>query len=167
MNTGIYNVTITDANNCTFNTSVTITQPTAALSATSLQANVSCFGGNNGSIDLTVTGGTAPYIFSWNNTASSEDISGLTAGIYSVTITDANGCTLNRSVTISEPASAISLSSSSVINVACYNQNTGETLLNPSGGTSPYTYLWSNSSTSQNLSNVSAESKKPIFPIVF
>ncbi|NDJ00212.1 hypothetical protein GWA97_14135, partial [Flavobacterium sp. LaA7.5] len=65
--------------------------------------NVSCNAGSNGAVDLTVTGGTAPYTYLWNTTATTQDLSGLTAGTYEVTVTDANGCTATASVTVTQP----------------------------------------------------------------
>jgi hypothetical protein len=73
---GTYTVTVTDANGCTGSQTVTLNQPAAALNATAVTAgNISCFSGNDGSIDVTVTGGTAPYSFIWNNGAVTEDLS--------------------------------------------------------------------------------------------
>src|SRR5690606_32334068 len=110
---GTYIVTVTDANSCTDTASVTITEPTA-LSASAITTNVSCNGGSNGTVDLTVTGGTAPYTFVWGNTATTEDMTGLQAGTYNVTVTDAKGCTETATATVTEPtvlsASAVTTS---------------------------------------------------------
>ncbi len=154
---GTYSVTITDANGCVASTSVVVTQPSAALSTsiTSSQ-NVNCFGGNTGSVNLTVTNGTAPYTYNWSNGATTQDISGLTAGTYSVTVTDANGCISSQSVTITQPVAA--LASSAVIdqNVSCFGGNNGSVNLSVSGGTAPYSYNWSNGQTSQDLSGLAS-----------
>jgi len=107
---GTYTVTVTDAKGdslgCTATTSVTITQPTpVALSST--QVNVLCNGASTGSIDLSVSGGVAPYTYTWSNGATTQDISSLAAGTYTVTVNDANGsvsgCTATTSVTITQP----------------------------------------------------------------
>ncbi len=101
---GTYSVTITDANLCTGTVNVTVTQPTSAVSGTTVVTNVACFGGNTGAINLTPTGGVGPYTFNWGGGVTTEDRTSLTAGTYSVTITDANSCTAIVSATVTEPA---------------------------------------------------------------
>src|SRR5690606_10058093 len=103
--------------------SATVNEPTV-LSASGVATNVSCNGGSNGTIDLTVTGGTAPYGFVWSNTATTEDMTGLSAGTYDVTVTDAKGCTTTASVTVNEPT-VLSASISSQTNVLCNGAATG------------------------------------------
>ncbi|MBI4649131.1 MAG: hypothetical protein HY738_21705, partial [Bacteroidia bacterium] len=150
---GTYTVTITDANSCTTTTSVTITQPTA-LTAFYTQTNVSCNGGNNGSINLTVSGGVSPYTYLWSNSATAQDINSLTAGIYTVTITDSNSCTKTTSVTITQPTALTA--SCTQTNVSCNGGNDGAINLTVFGGVSPYIYLWSNSATTQDINNLTA-----------
>ena len=89
---GTYTLTATDANNCTTQTVTTITQP-------GLPSNVSGIVSNN-SIDITVSGGTAPYVFLWSNGATTEDLANVSSGTYSVIVTDANGCTSTESFTV-------------------------------------------------------------------
>jgi hypothetical protein len=150
---GSYNVTITDAHGCTATASATVSEP-SALFASASNTNVSCNGGNNGSADLTVSGGTAPYSYNWSNSATSEDISGLSAGTYNVTVTDDHGCTATASATVTEPT-ALSASATST-NVSCNNGSNGTVNLTVSGGTTPYSYNWSNSATTEDLSGVGA-----------
>jgi len=88
---GTYPYTITDTNGCTAMTVATITQPSALLLTGSVN-------GNN--IDISVSGGTAPYVYSWSNVASTEDLTNLSSGTYTVTVTDANGCTSTESFTV-------------------------------------------------------------------
>jgi hypothetical protein len=152
---GTYDVTITDGNGCTITSSVTITEPTAALGATTTQTDVLCFGNSTGAIDLTINGGTAPYAYLWSNGATTEDLAGITAGTYSVTITDANGCTTTASVTIAEPTATLAASTTQT-DVLCFGNSTGAVDLSVTGGTAPYTYLWSNGATSEDLNNVAA-----------
>ncbi|OYU96499.1 MAG: hypothetical protein CFE21_08925 [Bacteroidetes bacterium B1(2017)] len=164
---GVYAVTITDANSCTTTRSVTITEPSAALaSSLASQTNVLCFGNSTGAIDLTVTGGNAPYTYAWTKNASAfapttQDLSGLTAGVYAVTITDANSCTTSRSVTITEPSAALASSLASQTNVLCFGNSTGAIDITVTGGTSPYTYVWTKNAsafapTTQDLSGLTA-----------
>ncbi|RYY64783.1 MAG: hypothetical protein EOO12_08740, partial [Chitinophagaceae bacterium] len=145
---GNYSVTITDANGCqgTVGT-ITVSQPTASVSGTTVVTNIACFGGNTGAINLTPAGGTGPYTFLWNNGATTEDRTGLNAGTYSVTITDNNGCQSTVSnISVSQPSAPLS-ASTVVTNIACFGGSTGAINLTPSGGTSPYTFLWNNGTT--------------------
>ncbi len=137
---GTYNVTVTDANSCTAITSATITQP-AILALSTTQVNVSCNAGSNGSIDLSVTGGTGPYTYNWGmGQPTTEDRSGLTADTYNVTVTDANSCTAITSATIDQPT-ALALSTTQV-NASCNGGSNGSIDLSVTGGTAPYTYNW-------------------------
>ena len=124
---GVYNVTITDANLCTTTTSVTITQPAVALTATTTKINVKCRGGNTGSATVTGSGGTGAYTYDWAPNGFTGDgtitYSNLIAGIYTVTVTDANLCTATSSVTITQPAVALSASITGQVNVKCRNGN--------------------------------------------
>ena len=156
---GTYSVTVTDANGCTYlNSAITVSQPAAALNGSvTSSGNVSCYGGSNGTINLSITGGTNPYSYNWSNGSNSEDLSGIPAGTYTVTVTDVNGCTTVVSgITIGQPAASLTLGVNAVSNVSCYGGNNGTINLNVSGGTAPYSYNWNNGSTSQNLNNVQA-----------
>jgi uncharacterized repeat protein (TIGR01451 family) len=150
---GTYTVTVTDNVGETQTASATVGQPTA-INATTTITNVLCFGGSNGTIDLTVTGGTPPYTYNWSTTATTQDITNLTAGTYTVTITDANACTKIVSATVSSPT-ALFLSTA-VANIFCYGASNGFINLTVSGGIPPYTYLWSNGSTQQDPVNLVA-----------
>ncbi len=150
---GTYSVTATDANSCTATASATLQQP-PALALSTTRTNPTCFGGTNGAVDLTVSGGATPYSFRWNTGAITEDLISRTAGVYSVTVTDANSCTAITSVTLTQPT-ALSLNPTQQ-NIGCFGGNTGGISLAVSGGTSPYRYLWSNASTASNLTNLAA-----------
>jgi gliding motility-associated-like protein len=164
---GTYTLTVKDANGCTETTSVTVDGPTQAVSIAESNVDVLCFGGSTGEIDLTVSGGTSPYTYAWTGpgsfTSTSADLSGLVAGDYTVVVTDANGstggCTSTETITISEPASAVSIAETNV-DVLCFGGSTGEIDLTVSGGTSPYTYAWTGpgsfTSTSADLSGLVA-----------
>ncbi|MEZ4893193.1 MAG: SprB repeat-containing protein [Saprospiraceae bacterium] len=89
-----------------------------------------------------------------SNGATTQDISNLSAGTYTVTVTDANGCTKSKTTSIAEPP-VLSLSKTKV-NVSCYGGSDGSIDLSVSGGTSPYSYNWSNGATTQDIGNLSA-----------
>ncbi len=152
---GTYTVTVTDANNCVAILPVTITQPTAALALSAIPTPVACYGGATGAIDLSVSGGTTPYTYSWTNGAITEDISGLVAGTYTVTVTDANSCVAILPVTITQPTAALALSAIPTP-VACYGDATGAINLSVSGGTTPYTYSWTNGAITEDISGLVA-----------
>src|SRR6185369_9883417 len=114
---GTYNVSITDANACNIVKSITLTQPstlTATASSPTFAGgyNISCNGGNNGSISATPSGGTAAYTYSWINGKTTSSISSLTAGVYTVTVKDANLCATTVTMTLTDPP-ALSASTSS------------------------------------------------------
>jgi hypothetical protein len=151
LNAGTYTVTVTDDNSCTASTSVVISEPgPIVLSATHIDAT--CNGGANGSIDLTASGGSPFYTFLWSNSSTSEDISGLISGTYTVTATDVNGCTATTTEFVGE-ATPIILSATHV-DANCGGAANGSIDLTPTGGTGTYTYLWSNSLTSQDISGL-------------
>jgi large repetitive protein len=149
---GTYNLTVTDANGCTATTSETISQPTAALAIQTSVTNVACFGNSTGAINVTVTGGTAPYSYNWGGGITTEDRSALTAGTYSVTVTDANNCTSNTTVTITQPTAALAVSLA-LTPATCYQVNDAAIATTVTGGTAPYTYNWGGGVTTANISN--------------
>lgn len=148
---GAYSVTITDLNGCTTSRTINISQPTA-ISTSETHTNGNCFGSTVGAIDLTVTGGTGAYSYAWSNGAATQDVSALNAGNYGVTVADANGCTVARSITITQPA-AVSITPA-VTNPTCFGNSNGEINVTTAGGTTPYTYTWNNAATTQNLSGL-------------
>ncbi|REJ81428.1 MAG: HYR domain-containing protein, partial [Bacteroidetes bacterium] len=125
--------TVTDANNCSSTISVEITAPASVIATASLVAPVSCFGGSDGVVNITATGGTPPYNGTGNQT-------GLSAGVNSFTVTDAQGCQHTVSINVTQPAEALSLSANVTSNVSCNGGNDGAVALTPNGGTAPYTY---------------------------
>lgn len=164
---GVYNVTVTDAGGCTQTATATILQP-SALSASAVATNVACFGGTTGAVNLTVTGGTAPYTYAWTGpssfTATTEDLTGRSAGTYNVTITDGSNCTTTATASITQPAVLATVISSQT-NVSCNGLLNGTATVTATGGTSPYTYGWGvgsqftpiNGANSATLSGVAAE----------
>jgi len=149
---GTYTVTITDANSCTATLSVTLNNPSPLIVSLVNKVDVSCSGGATGSITVGVSGGTNPLTYNWSNSASTNPISSLTAGTYTVTVTDANSCTGSLAVTISQPSP---LSATITPNSpGCNGASNGSATANPSGGTSPYNYSW-NTSPIQNTATAS------------
>ncbi len=122
------------------------------------QTPINCFGGSNATATVNISGGTPPYTYSWNTAPaqSTPTISNLALGTYSVTITNGIGCTSTNSVTIAQPL-PLALSSS-VTHVTCAAGSNGAISVTPTGGTSPYTYLWSNGSTASQISSLTAQS---------
>ena len=144
---GTYTVTILDAKGCSATRSVTIADP-AAVTVTGTVKNASCFGSKNGSINALVKGGTTPYTYSWSTTPTQtgKTATGLAAGIYSLTVTDKNGCSAQLFDTVKQP-NIIVLSTSSTAS-SC-NTATGIAVVTvTSGGTAPFSYSW-NTATAQ------------------
>jgi len=104
---GAYSVNITDNNSCLTIVNVTVTEPDN-LELSGLVSDVNCNGENNGSVDITAIGGTSPYVYLWSNSESTEDISGLAPGTYSIQVTDNNNCLAADSFEITEPIVVIS-----------------------------------------------------------
>jgi len=151
---GTYTVTVTDNQGCKTINSVTITQPPAAMSITfSAIDSVSCNGGSDGSATANASGGTPPYNYSWNSAPvqTTAIATGLSAGTYTVTATDVNGCSITDNVTINEPTllnpNASVTSNYNGRDVSCNGDCDGDATSSPSGGIPPYTYLWDDPST--------------------
>lgn len=155
LSAGIYNFTATDIYGCTAIGTDTLRQPTAALTATTSHTNITCNGANNGTITITVGGGTPPYSFLGNTVpAGTNTVPGLSAGTYAGNLTDANGCTVALSETITEPA-ALTVTETHV-NVLCNGAATGSIDITPAGGTIAYTYLWNDGPTTQDRTGIAA-----------
>nr|MBK9652596.1 hypothetical protein [Bacteroidota bacterium] len=150
---GTYTVTVTDANGCTATCSYTVTQPATAVTATCSGTNVACFGASTGSASVVAANGTSGYTYVWSNsnTNTGTSITGLAAGTYTVTVTDANGCTATCGYTVTQPATAVTATCSGT-NVACFGASTGSASVVAADGTSGYTYVWSNSNTNTGTS---------------
>lgn len=153
-----YTAIITDAGGCVFTTSVTITEP-ETISIITETVNIQCFGEQNGAISTIIGGGSSPYSYSWNTnpTETTQNISGLAAGDYEITVTDDNGCTATATATVTEPASALS---ATIIhtNVSCHGGNNGAATASTFGGTEPYSFTWddTNNQTTQTAISLTA-----------
>lgn len=152
VNAGTYRVTVTDAKGCKDSTTVTVGQSPKLFVSLASFTNVSCNGGLDGTIDITVGGGTLPYTFTWSNNETDEDLVGIPGGTYTVTVTDANGCMETFTQAITEPTSlGVSLSSNNIICNGAKNGNITTTVV---GGTTPYRYFWNTGDTTADLSGV-------------
>lgn len=142
---GVYIVTVTDAKGCTsVSPSINITQPPILVASVGNFNNVSCFGGNDGEATVAVGGGTPGYTYSWNTSPvqTGATATGLTAGNYTVTVTDANGCQRIATISISQPSAALAATVQSLNHVTCFGGNNGSANLNITGGTPGYNVLW-------------------------
>lgn len=151
---GSYNVTVTDGGSCTSVTQVVITEPTAVTSQITATTHVTCYNGSNGSTTVTASGGTPPYTYSWANGQHGSTATGLIPGQYSVIVSDANGCTsssgsqINNAapITVTVPAGQ----------VGCSGNNDGSLTPSVTGGTLPYSFVWSNGQSGGTASQLSA-----------
>jgi gliding motility-associated-like protein len=150
LSAGTYTVTVSNAGGCSSSVSVTINSiPPPVASATSTDENC---GHANGTATVSVTDGTAPFSILWSNSQNTTTITNLPANTYTVTVTDADGCTTTASVTVANIAGP-SLQVTNIINETCTYGN-GSATVNAIGGLPPYNYLWSsgdNTATAMNL----------------
>ena len=145
---GTYSITLTDAHGCVQTTTATINNGAAIVNG--LTQNPLCFGSANGSIDVISSINNCTY--SWSNGATSEDLSNLADGIYTVTATNTNGCTTVRTFSLFAPQAILGSASTT----ADLGNQEGTIDLTITGGTPGYTYLWSNGSSTEDLSNLAA-----------
>src|SRR5690606_21305033 len=154
---GNYEIAVTDANGCIVYGTYLIEQPSKLQITLDNKADVKCFGGNDGAVNLTVTGGTAPYSYSWTGPNSfnetTEDISGLSYGNYEIAVTDANGCKVYGTYLIDQP-SKLQIALDSKADVKCFGGNDGAVRLTVAGGTAPYTYSWTGSGFSSDQKDI-------------
>ncbi len=155
LSAGIYTITVTDNSGLTNSATVTITQPTPLAFTTSTNVT-NCYGSSNGSATVVVSGGTGAYTYSWVPSGQlTPTATGLSAGIYTVLITDANGCKDSTIASISQPATLAA--SPGVLSNTCYGTSSGSAIVSVSGGTGAYTYVWTPSAqTTNNATGLSA-----------
>ena len=163
LSAGIYSVDITDSNSCTTSISFTLTEP--PLFQTTIYAStdyngypISCNGYSDGGIDLSVSGSVPGYTYLWDNGDTTQTISGLSAGIYSVDITDSNTCTASTSISLIEPTlleTTFILSDINGYNL-CNDSQDGFIDLSVSGSVPVYSYQWSNGDTTEGLDSLGA-----------
>lgn len=156
---GTYSLSVRDSNNCTTVVTATLTEPTALVSSVISQSNVDCNGNATGSVTIGVSGGIGPYQYAIDvvNFGASATFGGLSAGAYTITIQDNNGCTQTQAITITEPG-PLAGTITSQLNVDCNGNNTGSVDISGSGGTAPYQYSLNGGAfqTSGNFANLNA-----------
>jgi gliding motility-associated-like protein len=135
---GNYNLVVTDANGCTASSNFDVEEATPIFISSDVEA-VDCFGGQTGSISLSVSGGLPPYSYQWPNGSSNPTINGLAAGEYIVTVTDAAGCEVTEELFVPQPDEALT-ASVVPIDVSCFGESDGRLLVSVDGGTLPYRY---------------------------
>jgi gliding motility-associated-like protein len=145
---GTYNIQVQDANNCKFFGNTTVVAAPGGTASISNTTDVSCFGGNNGTATVSMSGAFPPYNFLWDAAASNQTTnpaSNLAVGTYSVNVTDALGCIMATSATINEPTLLTTTLAQN--NTVCPSSCDGSATATPSGGTAPYFYSWTDPST--------------------
>lgn len=150
---GTYVFSVIDGNNCETSMSFDVLEPDALVAVLDVQSDVSCPNGNNGAIEVTAQGGNAPYTYSWSNAATTEDISGLTAGLYTLTLMDADNCEFTLDVTIEQPQE---IAVTGTTEDAQCGAMDGSISIDVEGGTAPYTFNWDNGSTSEDPTGLAA-----------
>lgn len=142
LDSGSYVLTVTDQNGCTGVDTAYIAEPDS-ISIILSTSNPQCYGYTNGSVASSASGGTGAYSFAWSTSSALDSISGLSSGTYTLTVTDANGCSNSASSTLSNPDS-ISISISESQSISCFGLNDGALQANASNGVGSYGYAWSN-----------------------
>lgn len=148
---GLYSVTVTDNSGCSAKAAFFLKENNT-LMVTAISSPTGCTDDASGHLDLSVSGGTPPYTYQWSNGEKSQDIFGLESGYYTVTVTDAKGCTASGGFTISKKTFQVNRI---IKDPTCHESSDGSiNLSEPVGGTSPYTYQWSNGETGKSLTNI-------------
>ena len=160
LTTGSYTITVQDINTgCTTSSVTTYTvDPVAGAPVITLDSlfNATCSGDSDGSIYLTITGGQAPYTYNWTpNVGSSDDVTGLSSGTYTVVVTDNLGCSSTDNWLITEPQAIVG--NGTLTDVDCSGSTLGDITLSATGGSGNYTYIWTpNGETTSSISGLSS-----------
>ncbi|MBI2270765.1 MAG: T9SS type A sorting domain-containing protein [Bacteroidetes bacterium] len=153
---GVYTVTVSDGNGCTSTTAIAVTEPPALTGSAGVRLNVSCYGGNNGEATVSGSGGTKPYTFNWSNGATGDTARSLVAGCYTITVTDAMGCSKQlfgaaAPCITQPPVLEVTFMATQVI---CNGGNDGSVTVAGNGGTYPHTYSWNTGQVTPTLINL-------------
>ena len=152
---GLYSVTISDDFCDVVLKDIEVYEPEPIVISNQLIQATSCVGEDDGLISLVVTGGTNPYLFNWNNSETSSSIHDLTAGSYSVTISDLKNCLISDTFFVPDPI-PVSVTLDSITHVNCFGESNGAVYITPAGGNPPYTQIWSNTLMDEDLTDVQA-----------
>lgn len=146
---GTYSATISNTLGCTATQTFGITQPSAIIAGNTV-TDITCNGLSNGSASVTASGGAGSYTYSWTpGGATTDNVSGLSAGTYTYMVSDINGCFITNTLTISEPA--VLTESNTSTNITCFGLSDGSATITANGGTMPYSYLWSPGTSTTNV----------------
>ena len=149
---GNYSFVITDDNNCQYNSQLfNIDEPLTSITLGLTASNLQCFG-DTGSVNSSISGGTPPYSYIWNNGFNTQNLNSVSAGTYSLTVIDNNNCELVETIEMTQPNN---IDVAAIINdLLCFEDNSGSINITPTGGTLPYSYVWSNGSLTQDISSL-------------
>ena len=154
LSSGVYSVIVNDSKFCAKTFTVNVNNIPNTISSTITSTNISCFGYNNGSSNISVTGGLSPYTYTWSTTPvqNTQSINNLLPGTYTVTIKDNNGCLSTNTTSITEPIQITTTTTQT--NVTCFGGNNGSIIINTVGGYPSYTYSVNNVSSLGSISNL-------------
>ncbi|MCI5058793.1 MAG: T9SS type A sorting domain-containing protein, partial [Flavobacteriales bacterium] len=148
---GTYSVTVTDNNGCVLSTVIVVNPSNCNISATATSTPESGAGNADGNLSASVTGGSSPFTYSWNNGSTTQNVTGVPGGNYTVIVTDANGCMASASTTVTTCNLQLTTSSTDETSTGA---NDGTANVNVTGGTQPYSYLWINAGTTASIDSL-------------
>lgn len=165
---GTYSVQITDAYGCVIDTVFVIDGPIAPLTAALTKVNIGCKNGNDGTATAIPSGGTSPYTYQWNDSSlqGTQTATGLGAGLYTVVVTDTNGCLFSDTISLNEPPSSITFTDSTT-SPSCFGFTDGTATVFPSGGTPAYSFQWDSAAGNQTTQTATGLSAGTYSCIIF
>jgi hypothetical protein len=150
-----YTITVTDENNCAASQVIALTHPAPLLITNLSVINPSCPSTEDGSINFDIQGGTADYSFVWNDNITTQQRTQLPSGDFDVTVTDSHGCVLSKEFSLSLPG-MLEIVNVAMIEPTCNGDENGSVSLEVVGGAKPYTYVWNNQSTIEDIELLAA-----------